>query len=148
MMKNCSLCHEEKPLSDFSKCSRNADGRRSECKECQKEADLNRKEEKSQTYGQHILAILSGGPIGIHELRGHFAKSASAQSGVSSALVNLRDRGQLRITGGGHSNSVKMIERVPEFKVPAGKIVRLADSVHWNTPLRKINGVAIQSSLG
>ena len=34
--KKCSKCHTEKPLSMFSKCSRNKDGLRFSCKECQK----------------------------------------------------------------------------------------------------------------
>lgn len=103
---------------------------------------------KSETYAQRILAILQErSPISIHDLRAEFDKTPTAQSGVSSALINARDRGEVRITGGGHSNSVKMIALIPAFTVPKGRIVRLSDKTHWHRTEHKSSGVAIQSSV-
>lgn len=38
-MKTCSKCRQEKALSEFGKCSKNADGLRYECKECKRAED-------------------------------------------------------------------------------------------------------------
>ena len=147
--KICSICNEELPLESFNKSARRKDGHRGECKECQKAAALDCKAISHKSYRDRIMDVLNkhGGTIDIHSLRAEFNRTPTAQSGVSSALVNMRDRGEVRITGGGHSNSAKMIELIPEFSVPAGRIVRLSDTKHWNDPPIKSTGTALQSGM-
>ena len=55
-MKKCSKCKEEKPLEEFSKCKRTKDGRRSDCKECQKQYHENNREkilERKKQYREN-----------------------------------------------------------------------------------------------
>lgn len=148
-MKPCSICKEVFPLESYSKSARRKDGHRGECKQCQKETEAGRKSVSHTSYRDRVLAILHkhNGPIDIHALRAEFDKSPSAQSGVSSALVNMRDRGEIRVTGGGHSNSAKMIEIIPEFSVPNGRIVRLSDTKHWDLPPIRSHGARLQSGM-
>lgn len=148
-MKPCSVCKEVLPMESFNKSARRKDGHRGECKECQKDAAIGRKSASHASYRDRILAVMQkhGEPIDIHTLRANFDKSPTAQSGVSSALVNMRDRGEVRITGGGHSNSAKMVELIPEFSVPNGRIVRLSDTKHWDLPPIRSHGVGMQSSM-
>jgi len=137
-MKTCRVCHEEKPESAFGASNRNKDGMRTECNEC-------RKVERGgldTTFRQQICAILNeaGGSIHIAELREKFGPTNSARVAVSSALNAMTDCGQIRITGGGHSNSVKMIELVQEPLFPMADKARrisLTDAVFWNdAPIR------------
>lgn len=53
-----------------------------------------------KSYRERILAVIGkhDGKIDIHTLRAAFDKTPTAQSGVSSALINMRDRGEVRIT--------------------------------------------------
>lgn len=148
-MKPCSACKESLPLESFNRSARRKDGHRGECKLCQKEAEVDRKQVSHTSYRDRILAVMKkhDGLVDIHTLRAQFDKSPAAQSGVSSALVNMRDRGEVRITGGGHSNSAKMVELIPEFAVPSGRIIRLSDARHWDEPPIRSRCVAIQSGM-
>lgn len=40
-----------------------------------------------------------------------------------------------------------MIELIPAFSVPNGRIVRLADAKHWDEPQIRSRGVALQSGM-
>ena len=44
--KECNICHEVKPVSEFSKNKSKTDGLQLKCKECNKEYDKKYKEEK------------------------------------------------------------------------------------------------------
>ena len=52
-MKRCSKCEEEKPLEEFHKHKRSKDGRRSSCKECQKQWRENNKEKRREYNKQY-----------------------------------------------------------------------------------------------
>lgn len=100
-----------------------------------------------KTYAVRIMEILdpSGEAMYIGDLREKIIaqldrpnrkQEIAANSGISSALVNMRDRGELRITGGGHNNSRKMIAVIPARPAPVGaRIVRLTDTWRHNTAL-------------
>lgn len=148
-MKPCSICKVTLPLESFNRSARRKDGRRGECKECQKAAARDCEEVNPESCRARILAVLKShdGPIDIHTLRAAFGKSTTARSGVSSALVNMRDRGEVRISGGGHGNSVKMIELIPAFSVPTGRVVRLSDTTMWHEPPIRSRGTQLQSGM-
>lgn len=159
-MKPCSICKDEKPLDDFAKCDRNKDGHRAECKECQRDEAIRRKEVKNLTYADRIMAILKkhDKPMWINDLRDAFKAESpevttrkqeiAMNSGISSALVNMRDRGEIRIAGGGHGNSIKMISIIQKVELPKNaRLIRLSDTMHWHdTPIRS-HGVGIHSSM-
>ena len=46
--KKCSICKEDKVLSEFYNATRNKDGKRSECKKCQSEQTKIRRQKKAQ----------------------------------------------------------------------------------------------------
>jgi hypothetical protein len=110
----------------------------------------------NQTHAQRIMAILdpSGEPMYIGDLREKIIaqldkpnrqQTIAANSGVSSALVNMRDRGELRITGGGHNNSRKMIAIIPLREAPKGRMIRLTDVRHNLSGLTAYGGNGLQS---
>lgn len=98
-----------------------------------------------KTYADRILEILdpTGEAMYIGELREKILEqlgnpvgklAIAANSGVSSALVNMRDRGELRINGGGHNK--KMISIIPATPMPSGaRVIRLTDTWRHNTAL-------------
>lgn len=104
---------------------------------------------KKESYRDRIMAILNAhdGPMGIAELREPFGKSIKDQAGVSSCLRNMKDAGEIKISGGGHSNSMKTVETVPHFAVPIGRIIRLSDARHWNDGPIRSRGTPLQSGM-
>lgn len=153
--EKCTICGEEKPLDRFSKSARNEKrgvrhGRRSDCKDCQKVEEANRKAGSHESYADRVIAALksSGKPMSIHDLRDLFPKTMKTQAAITSALKSLVDRGDIRVCGGGHGSSVKMIEIVPEIQIQNGaRMVRLSDVRHWDEPPIRSHWASLQSGM-